>query len=768
MDVSDSSDANMSEDESSTNETEHTSAPDDAAAAAVAKVKEYFAAPETWLDGATAQDAVDEISNVEFEVARLLDEDAGEEGRRFKESTEYAEGLDKLTALKRQHEAAAGAAAATRAAQQSAATASANADSPLGPYGALVGLISDVVLADERNFKVLLAGLRSEESKGEHEEAWKAAGLALYQRRASIEQARTGLVTATFDQVWAAAVDRRLDARVITHYARLSDAPAFLKSCQAVQFGDGSSSADKDRSHFSEVELRDYYLLAYGDNVVRIHQAKGTAMWWRGKWKWDKSDRTLQFLVMRAVRDLYNDLLAQHRDRRTAVENDADLTREQKAEEDDRLGDLITRTAKALSAYGNRRNKDVTDLILQHLIADEHEVDPFDEDRLLFAFTNKVYNLKTHTFAPHFKFDYVLTNCGREWREPTAAQLEKVRTVIEAILSDADERKTLVSVLRNGLSGVRPELFVILTGEGRNGKSLLVEWIQFLLGAYAMEGKITTLTEKPKSGPDTELANQHKKRIVIYSEPEEAAHEALRLGSIKLLTGNETVNARGLHDSRDKTQMHAVQVLECNKLPTILGDKGESARERVLVQHFPFTFTNDAAKLASDECATDDDLGITLTEKKYKPKDESLKSRTFKEDHYCAIFKYLVDTDRVDAEDGVGIHIAEKTKQRAGKYLDANDVMPMWVSEHYDDADESEKSFVTIKDLYHNFKTSEHYQNLSKRERTLMNEKKFRSAISKSAKYKPKYREKEKVRLSDGKYNTKDGFVNLKKKSEVI
>ena len=130
--------------------------------------------------------------------------------------------------------------------------------------------------------------------------------------------------------------------------------------------------------------------------------------------------------------------------------------------------------------------------------------------------------------------------------------------------------------------------------------------------------------------------------------------------------------------------------------------------------------------------------GSALEENKYKPKDESLKSHTFKEEHYCAFFQYLVDTDRVDAEDGVGIHVTEKAKRRAGKYLDANDLMPTWVSEHYDDAHASEKAFVAIKDLFVEFKASDHYQNLSKRERTLMNEKKFRSAISKSAKVQAK------------------------------
>ena len=233
------------------------------------------------------------------------------------------EGLDKLKALKQQYEAtaAAGAAPAAAGAAPQPAVAAANADSPLGPHGALLGLISNSVLAGtSATSQVLLAGLRSEASKGEHEAAWKAAGLALYQRRG---HASAGLVTATFEQAWAAAVDHRLDARVIAYYARLSDAPAFLQACQGSLFGDCSSSADKEKSHFSEVELRDYYQLAYGDNVVRIQDAKGTAVWWRRKWKWDKTDKTLQYLVLRAVRDLYHDLLTQHRDRRTAVEDNA-------------------------------------------------------------------------------------------------------------------------------------------------------------------------------------------------------------------------------------------------------------------------------------------------------------------------------------------------------------------------------------------------------------------------------------------------------------
>ena len=62
-----------------------------------------------------------------------------------------------------------------------------------------------------------------------------------------------------------------------------------------------------------------------------------------------------------------------------------------------------------------------------------------------------------------------------------------------------------------------------------------------------------------------------------------------------------------------------------------------------------------------------------------------------------------------------------RRRDPTGKHLDANDLMSTWVSEHYEDADEIERAFIAIKDLYYAFKTSEHYQKLNRRERPLMN-----------------------------------------------
>ena len=120
MESNGDSDSNMSEDYSNTHDTEPSSP--DATTAAITKVNDYFSSPETWLEGRTGLDAVDEISNVEFEITRILDDDAGEEGRRFRETAEYVEGMDKLNTMKQQCEAT----AATGAAPPPAAGAARN------------------------------------------------------------------------------------------------------------------------------------------------------------------------------------------------------------------------------------------------------------------------------------------------------------------------------------------------------------------------------------------------------------------------------------------------------------------------------------------------------------------------------------------------------------------------------------------------------------------------------------------------------------------
>lgn len=700
---------------------------------ALQQAQVYFGS-DAWLEGATGAEALTLIDDAEFEINRLLAEDCGALGEAFKQSDEYEVGMRTVTALRTRHQALVPVSPAVGIAVPVSHVVETVAD-PLAHHGKLMCHISDPVLADPRNFNVLMGGVRGESTKSEDEAPWKAAALTLYTRH---KANNPNAELPTFDELWSRCYDRRLDARVIGHYARLSDEPGFLCICRSKLF-----RCMDDKSMFTEVELRDYYIMAFGDNLVRIHGERGTGIWWMRRWKWDDSGLTIAHMVMHAFQNLYHDLLTHHRQQKEQLVQ-ADSVDPAKLK---KIEDLISRTAKALSSFGHQQNKNVIALIQSQLDAHSLELDPFDEDRYLFCFTNKVFNFKTASFQQHFKFDYMLKNCGREWREPTKAHMDKMEAVFTSIQPDEESRKSLLSMLRGGLTGVRIEYFIIMTGGGRNGKGVVVEMHQFTLGTYALAGHLSTITKPIKSGPNTELREMHKVRTIVFSEPEEDAQESLRLSNIKMITGNESQNARGLYSSRSQTSIHATFFLECNKLPHIVGDKGESARERVCILPFVMTFTDKPDKLRENP-------------ETHRPLDKSLKSRCFKEEHYCAYFKLLVTSDLLKDVPIDDVYITKASWDLAGTYLDNNDFMPSWVNEHYKVIEsDTHVAFAPIKEMYTRFRESDMFQDLSKRERKLLTETKFRDAIAHSNKYKTCYREAHQVRVH-GKSNTSIGLVN--------
>eukprot|EP00966_Prymnesium_polylepis_P193695 4489561-Prymnesium_polylepis.1 len=226
-------------------------------------------------------------------------------------------------------------------------------------------------------------------------------------------------------------------------------------------------------------------------------------------------------------------------------------------------------------------------------------------------------------------------------------------------------RRGYVSVLKSGFGGIRPENFTLANGDGRNGKGLLNENFAYCAGDYHYEGPLCLLTKPLKDGANPELANMHRKRSCVYSEPEDGMNEPLRLSNIKKLTGCDEVNARLCHSNDTKTELHATVLMECNKQPRITGEKGEAAEERVHLFPFEMTFTDDKEKLR-------------LNPAKYKPKDKSLKEKEFKETHRCANFEYIVK------HGGDEPYFPPETKALGTKYLTENDDLSLWIQDRFE------------------------------------------------------------------------------------
>lgn len=89
----------------------------------------------------------------------------------------------------------------------------------------------------------------------------------------------------------------------------------------------------------------------------------------------------------------------------------------------------------------------------------------------------------------------------------------------------------------------REQIMFILFGNGRNGKSVFLNTIQYILGSYVKTMDVSAIMNKQiNSGPTPELARLQTARMVITSEANEG--NRLNEGLVKQMTGGDTIAAR--------------------------------------------------------------------------------------------------------------------------------------------------------------------------------------------------------------------------------
>ena len=220
------------------------------------------------------------------------------------------------------------------------------------------------------------------------------------------------------------------------------------------------------------------------------------------------------------------------------------------------------------------------------------------------------------------------------------------------------------------------------------------------------------------------------------------------MSSIKKITGCPILNARGCHSNKTEVELNATTVMECNKKPPITGEKGEAAMKRTRLVPFEVTFTDDKVKLVANP-------------DKYKPKDESLKTPEFKEDHRCAHFEYVV------ANGGDAPYFPDETRALGAKYLTENDNLSLWILDKYEQTEQTTpvKHFVSIKSMYKKYKDSM-YHLMSNKEKRLVTQTVFKETVQKDLLLKNFFVEAKKFNNAAGMYNTKEGIIHLRVKPE--
>ena len=164
------------------------------------------------------------------------------------------------------------------------------------------------------------------------------------------------------------------------------------------------------------------------------------------------------------------------------------------------------------------------------------------------------------------------------------AKCPRFDAFLERVQPDQEMRLFLQRWWGLSMTALPVQKFVFQYGKGANGKSVLSDLMNRILGDYATTVKIKSLTGRNnKSGADAtpDLMPLVGARAALASEPEEG--DRLQEGMIKEMTGGEPILVRQLHSDFIEVRPHFKLTISGNHKPDIRGTDDGIWRRVLLV-----------------------------------------------------------------------------------------------------------------------------------------------------------------------------------------
>ncbi len=296
----------------------------------------------------------------------------------------------------------------------------------------------------------------------------------------------------------------------------------------------------------------------------------------------------------------------------------------------------------------------------------------FDKDPYVFNCRNGTLNLRTLAFNNH-SADDLLTKISPVTYDPTIRDERWEQFIDEIMSADKEKAKFLQKIFGYGISGdTRHECFFILYGLlTRNGKGTLCESFLQAMGSYGITSKAETIGQKNNSNgsaPSEDVARLAGVRFANLSEPNKGL--VLDAAKVKTMTGNDTLNARFLHENSSEFKPQFKLYINTNYLPQI-NDMTVFTSGRLMI--IPFNRHFDESE-----------------------QDRNLKHYFSGEQQQTAILNWLVE----------GFHLLQKEGLRVPKSVTEA------VKQHQDESDKF-KQFLeecTVKDVTAEERTADVYQ----------------------------------------------------------
>jgi P4 family phage/plasmid primase-like protien len=238
------------------------------------------------------------------------------------------------------------------------------------------------------------------------------------------------------------------------------------------------------------------------------------------------------------------------------------------------------------SSDKNRIMRDCRDIF-----HDDKLYENLDENPNLLCCKNGIVDFEEQIFRPgkpddycskSTKINYIKLDRNKKKHKDAIKSFDKF---MSELFVDIDLRKYMWEHLASCLIGNNTnQTFNIWSGCGGNGKSVLADLMQMILGDYFTTLRKEYYTQKQvgSGGANSDLASIKGTRMVVSQEPSKG--EFIYEGAMKeLVAGNDTISAREIYREKVTFKPQCTVIMTCNNLPRFRSnDRGTWRRVRKL------------------------------------------------------------------------------------------------------------------------------------------------------------------------------------------
>ena len=298
----------------------------------------------------------------------------------------------------------------------------------------------------------------------------------------------------------------------------------------------------------------------------------------------------------------------------------------------------------------------------------ENNTIEFDNNKYLFAFNNKIYDLQSSKFIePHYK-QYISLTTGYNWVSGyNTSYKEKLHTLLSQIFPDPELKDFYLECLSTRMYGETIQHFIIAKGVGGNGKSVINTLMMESVGNYGYRLPDSVLTKSIQDGANPAIANMSNKRFVLVEEPK---HDTkICATTMKKLTGTNDLNCRTLYSTDTKTRLKTTLLCEANGLPA-LDVNAEAEGRRMLIATFQSQFMTFPAynQLTEEEKQSG----------KYYLANPYYSGNEFQTEYKQALIEILMDSFKKFQNQNYVIHPPQQAVNEATEYMKFGDDFYGW------------------------------------------------------------------------------------------